>query len=145
MTGDWFTKPAAFTHGTLTHARPKAGRLAKTAMQEIAAAERLRACRHAASGRAKALAMCAQHLEAGVLCERCYRRHVRGHPVDIEHSCDGCGALVQHLSSVVTGRPIDGVVLTDGQHRAVALGDVIVAGIGLCRQCRSSVEGRDAP
>lgn len=92
-------------------------------------------CTHVVRDGAGAI-LCAQHPQAGMLCDRCSARHVRRHDPVEERRCDRCDAVVEGIHPVVGGAALAGGPIRDpvGYHRPF-VGRLILTGLGACRAC----------
>jgi hypothetical protein len=78
-----------------------------------------------------------------VCCKNCHNDHIGGAHTDaIEHTCDGCGDVVERITPVsmmvsLATRPVR-VRGLDGRKRKV-VAPLAVAGLGLCRRCQPGV------
>lgn len=77
--------------------------------------------------------LCAHHPADGLRCTPCADRHGAGHPIAVENSCDGCGAiepLVWPTFALAGARLV-------GRTRV----RVIVLTLGYCDRCRPRAGG----
>jgi hypothetical protein len=122
------------------------------AARQVAALGLLPACRHvlaaghrpAAGGLLPAARLCVACPAEGLRCRDCHNAHVEGdtdpHTETAEHTCDGCGAVVEVISPFVILLNLTPphrlrVRGLDGRKRTIAA-PVGVQGFGLCRRCR---------
>lgn len=95
-------------------------------------------CRHVLSGRVGLfVAVCTDHLPAGLFCEPCIRQHhLPRHSEVEEHTCDECRRQSDRLRPVTCITVMAGVKIREPRgQRGVLSGPVAFIGSGCCPTC----------
>lgn len=93
-----------------------------------------RCCRHMPD--AGLGAICGMH-PVRVDCLDCFRRHIRGHGLELEHTCDVCDVVTRTIHGAALPWVARFVDLPRGVTMLVR---VFVCGFGLCPACMRQVE-----
>lgn len=91
-------------------------------------------CAH--TGQSGELVLCAAH-PTRFRCPHCALRHMQGHPVDVENTCDLCGRLARELYGALTMFETRARVRPDRGRPMKLRARITLVTVGYCPACFS--------
>ena len=99
-------------------------------------------CKHVVEGAPLAF-LCVPHPAAGLMCQRCYERHVARHAPDVERCCDQCGrdAFEEGINPIGWPPAKLPITVRDTRgYRRELIGYVQLMTLGICKTCAAVIE-----